>query len=253
MVRAVEAKIVDRIRKLLALSRSSNEHEAAAAAARAAELMAAHQLEAATLAEDEPPPPVEAHEIETRGQAVSWRGALASGVAYSFGCRMFWRPRREGGKLSVQLMVVGRSGDVDGVRYMYLYLSREVDRLANRAWNGRHEHARQLESARSWKNAFRLGAAVIIARRLREARDHAMNAARTAGDDQTARALVRVERDTDAVEQFMARLGTRKKPAPMVSAPNALGAGMAAAGSVDLGSDHRRLGRPVARLVGRSG
>jgi hypothetical protein len=251
MVRAVEAKIVDRIRKLLALSRSSNEHEAAAAAARAAELMAAHQLEAAMLAEDEQPS-IDAHEIETTGQAVSWRGALASGIAYSFGCCMFWRPRREGGKLSVQLMVVGRSGDVDGVRYMYLYLSREVDRLANRAWNQRHEHARQLESARSWKNAFRLGAAATIARRLRAARDQALQAARAAGHEPTAHALVRIERDTEAVEQFMAQLGTRKKAPPTVSAPNALGAGMVAAGSVDLGSDHRRLGRPVARLTGRS-
>ncbi|HUH05804.1 MAG TPA: DUF2786 domain-containing protein [Kofleriaceae bacterium] len=252
MVRVVEGKIVDRIRKLLALSQSSNQHEAAAAAARAAELMTAHHLHAAMLADDETPAPIDAHEIETTGQAVSWRGSLASGIAYSFGCRMFWKPGYRDGKRFVRSMVVGRPADVDGVRYMYLYLRNEVDRLAREAWDALPGFDRQSSSARSWKNAFRLGAAVTIARRLREARDQALQAARTAGDDRTSRALVRVERDTDAVEQFMAQLGTRKKAPPTVSAPSGLGAGMAAARDLDIGSDHRRLGRPVARLAGRS-
>lgn len=248
----MEDKIVERIRKLLALSQSANEHEAAAAAARAAELMAAHQLHAATLTQAAPDP-IGAHEIDRGGHAVSWRGILANGIAQSFGCRMYWKQGRQDGARYARTMVVGRAGDVDGVRYMYLYLSSEIERLAADAWTALPDRDRMCARPRSWKNAFRLGAATTIAGRLREARVQALQAARArataTGDDQAAHALVRVERDAAELEQFMARLGVRRKAAPTISAPGALGAGIAAARDVDLGTDHRRLARPMRRLT----
>ena len=42
-------KMVDRVRKLLSLANSANEHEAAAAAAQAADLMVQFEIEAAML------------------------------------------------------------------------------------------------------------------------------------------------------------------------------------------------------------
>lgn len=74
----VIAPVLDKVRKLLELAKSANEHEAATAAARAAELMLKHQIEEADL---EAVKPAGEHRIDPAGHEVIDRGGrqLAEG------------------------------------------------------------------------------------------------------------------------------------------------------------------------------
>src|SRR4051812_14047841 len=90
----VNAPIIDRIRKLLSLAQSKNEHEAAAAAAKAAELMRKHEIDQAVLAAtapgETPPEEIVTDGIgEKRGKSVSWRVLIGQGVAAATGCRQW--------------------------------------------------------------------------------------------------------------------------------------------------------------------
>lgn len=246
----VNEKIADRLRKLLALSQSSNQHEAAIAAARAAELMAEHQIEAAMLAEAEREP-IDQEVLETFGTRVTWKGMLANGISYSFGCRVYWSRGIDEGKRWTRLMIVGRKADADAARYTFHYLCNEVNRLATSAWDARHSDKTLFHTAREWKNGFRVGAASTIAQRLRQARDESLARARGRQDDEAPRvaaALLRLERDEAELDAFMARLGLRHSRSRITASGSGMCAGTAAGHSVDIGADRNRLGRPVARL-----
>jgi hypothetical protein len=81
-------KIIDKIKKCLALSSSSNEHEAAAALRQAQKLMAAHGISDLDLQA------AEAAEKRSRAGAVkypaNWEAALADKIAEAFGCRLIF-------------------------------------------------------------------------------------------------------------------------------------------------------------------
>lgn len=245
-------KILDRIRKLLALARSSNPHEAAAAAARAAELMAQHQLAEASLERE-----VEAvgeHELDRCGRKVTWKSMLARGVCLACGCDCYWARPWIDGAGGRSLRIIGRAADVDAARYLYAYLVREIERLTRAAWNGRHSHAKAMESARAWKNAFRSGAASEIARRLRTARQDALDAARkrAVDDAATSEALVRVDRDAAAVTDYMSRLHLVSARRALVSSATGLYQGTLAGQQVNLGGNPG-LHSPARQLTGGHG
>ena len=88
---AVISAIEDRIRKLLALADSPNEHEAAAAAEKAQELMLRHGIELATVAASTHQP-LKVDEHVASGKVDPWRGILASAVASSAGGRVVRHP-----------------------------------------------------------------------------------------------------------------------------------------------------------------
>jgi hypothetical protein len=156
--------IVDRIRKLLELSKSSNEHEAAAAAARAAELMHKFEIDQAVIAAMQPGDAT-LEEIITDGignkdgKSTSWRVLIGQGVAAATGCRQW----SAGGRMEA----MGTRSAVGTWNYLCQYLAREVDRLAGDAWD---DKSTELWSTnpRIWKNAFRVGAAQVIHTRLIE-------------------------------------------------------------------------------------
>jgi hypothetical protein len=84
--------IVDKVKKLLALSKSSNPNEAAAAAARAAELMFEHKIEAADLeitgGAKRPVEAVTEATLSNGDWREFWKGQLAEAVARSMSCRV---------------------------------------------------------------------------------------------------------------------------------------------------------------------
>lgn len=193
MTEAASTKIQERLEKLLRLANSGNEHEAAVATARAAELMTKYQLE-------EPQPdgiertPVVDVAIDVFGRRVTWRGILASGIAYAFGAGLYWS--RDA--FQTELKLVGRRDAVSAVQYMYKCLADEVNRLTDREW------ANLGYGARSWKSAFRVGVATTIAERLREARDETLKTARSAAvDDASSARLARIDEGMREVEQYM--------------------------------------------------
>jgi len=166
-----QEKIADRIRKLMKLSESTNEHEAAQAAARAAELMSEHDITEAMLkvANDtnEPEPNVPERIVEEgiedglTKQRVAWRDRILSALAGSLDLEGYF----SGGNLKV----FGRESHVQTWKYVGMYLVNEVDRLADQAWleNGK-DLAAVGQVARQWKGAYRLGAADVIHKRLYE-------------------------------------------------------------------------------------
>jgi hypothetical protein len=264
------SQIVDRIRKLLELSKSSNEHEAAAAAARAAELMRKHDLNEAMLrvtdSERHAEPIVEEGitGTKTEGRRVAWKVFIASGAAQALGIEMF----SCGGKI----LGMGRTSAIRTWDYLCQYLYREVDRLADEAWDGPIGHLARRDAgydqpARSWKNAFRVGASGVIAKRLRrqaseqetnKRSDVAAAAALTGPDtaNQTSRetqALAIIDHDRAEVEAaYMRRSASFGKATPIgqISSRSGLVAGRAAGATVNLTGGGRGLPAPAKAIKG---
>jgi len=164
------AKVIDRIRKLLELSKSANEHEAAAAAARASQLMHDHEIGEAMLRVTDSS--AQAEEIiegkldaeRQSGKRVAWKILIASGAAHALGLSKVWT---SGGTM----LALGRTTAVQTWNYVCQYLYNEIDRLVDEAWDGPVGHVARARSsytitARAWKNAFRYGAASTVTARL---------------------------------------------------------------------------------------
>ncbi len=258
--------IIDRIRKLLELTKSSNEHEAASAAARAADLMRKHEIDQAMLAvtdsERHAAPIVEDSISGTNasGKRVAWKCFIAGGAATAFGIQMFYH----GG----QIRGLGRKDAIQTWNYLCQYLYREVDRLADEAWDGEPGVLPRWNdvSPRSWKNAFRVGAAGVIAKRLRQqAKDSESSkradvaaAAALVGPaaNQTGRetqALAIIDRDRAEVEAEYKRrsVGFGKATSiGQVSSRSGLVAGRAAGASVNLTGGGRGLPAPAKAIKG---
>lgn len=241
-----DLKIVDRIRKLLALAQSSNPHEAANAAARAAELMAEHQIAEASIEVDgelggdlanAAGEAIDEQVVEQFARAVSWKAMLIGGLARAFGCRAIQR-RKDG---TVSLVIIGRPSDIDAFRYMWSYLTAEIDRLADEGWRT----ARSDSSARSWKNSFRVSAAAEVSRRLLETRQQAMTDARS--NPQAGAAMLKIDRHEDALTQYLADMGTRAGRPVRIRQNGGEDAGRAAGEQLNLGNNPG-LGRPARQL-----
>lgn len=153
--------VVAKVQKLLRLSTSNNPNEAALAAAKAQELIDRYQLTQTMLAveagdprqglDDEPIINFADAPLDSPKQLDRWRTTLAMILARRNACKI-WR-------LGPKLMIVGRPSDAETVRYVYGWLSGEVERLAVNQGAGK---------GRTWRNNFRLGVIDTIARKLRE-------------------------------------------------------------------------------------
>jgi hypothetical protein len=205
----MDENLLDKVRKLLRLAeRTTNEGEAAAAAGAAQRLIERHRLDVASIDLGEAhEAPVEAPEqtvldgAEGRRNKCAWRGSLASGVARANACRVYWTGPR--------LQIVGAPSDVATVRYLYAYLVREIDRIADTKSGGK-----------AWLHAWRMGAVSTVSQRLREAREEARREARAeaqasggAGGAAIVRVnagIARIERAESAVEAVMAAMKMRK-------------------------------------------
>ena len=192
------AKIIDRIAKLLKLAegKGTTPAEAATAAAQANRLMLKHNINQATVdGVDLDPSMLEAIErgvLWEGGRIVSWRMELACGVARLNQCRVLihaaTRPTHARPERRAHLSIIGRPSNSAVVSYLFTFLAREIDRLAKAADHG-------WESARSFRNSFRVGAVRTVLTRLSEDRDEQRREARFA---KQSAALVLVDKhDTD--------------------------------------------------------
>jgi hypothetical protein len=192
-------RIIDRVAKLLKLSKSDNVHEAAAAAAMAQSLIDRNKLDIAVVElammegdQSRPAEPVQTFQdpLCARPQKSTWVGRLGLQVSRANDCVAYWA-----GGGAMKLM--GRPSDAETCRYMFAYLVNEIERLT--AANTRGE-------GRTWKNNFRLGAVDAITAKLKEQRRQTRETFRRealekAGSDCTA--LVRVD---TALARMEARL-----------------------------------------------
>lgn len=157
-------KILELIRRLLALSTSSNEHEAAAAASKAQELLLKYNLEMSHIPQDK------GDEVE-RWDFLSphtdqWLDFLINAVCSANLCRVVkgyeWRDGTRDGNRWIagtkmrKFYLFGKKPNLEVAEFMYAYLAGEIDRLTPK------------KQKKAWINSFRLGAVTIISKRLRE-------------------------------------------------------------------------------------
>lgn len=162
---APNEKILDKIRKLLALSTSSNEYEAALAASKAQELLLKYNLEMSQLKQDV------GDEIERWNFRTpfrdSWLSYLMGAVASANLCRVVqgggWKTgRREwengpftAGERVREFYLFGKKPNLEVTEFMYEYLAAEIDRLTPR-------------KGAKYVSSFRIGAVTTIDKRLKE-------------------------------------------------------------------------------------
>lgn len=240
--------VVDKVRKLLRLSTSSNAHEAALAAAKAQELIDRHQLAQVTL-ELETPTSVAALEpiqnfhdapLDRPTRLDQWRGRLASCLARANACRIyFFGPR---------IMLIGRASDAETVRYLYAWLVQEVDRLAEADGAGK---------GRTWRNNFRHGVVDGINAQLKRQRQTFAETMRHEASG-NAHALVRVNQalarmndrqcEVDAWMREHLNLAARRS-SPINYDAAARDAGRQAGASIAIGKARRGLSSGTKRLT----
>jgi hypothetical protein len=248
------AKIADKIRKLLDLSKSANQHEAASAAVRAAALMSEYELTEAEvrLTDDRAAENIDRRHFlfEDDGQRrrrCAWQEAISSALARSLGCKdYYWNS---------QPVVLGRESACQTWRYTCHYLFREVDRLCEEAWAWEAEEAQAAgQHGKAWKNAFRMGAATEIAIRLRE---ETQRVQKTRDMDLPLRperhhALILLRRDHEEVESAYKQISKKfKTMASIGSIRSRTGyeAGQEAGKGLSLGGSRAGLGAPAKRIA----
>ena len=157
--------MLDRIKKLLELGKSDNPNEAASAVEQAQKLMLEHNItelmletqqgdESSELIEDETLFISEARRIPR------WHNWLAQVLAEVNQCKAY--------QCRNEFRVVGRPYDAEVARYMFAYLTREIERLC------KHHSELRGNPGVAWRTDFCHGAVWTIKRRLlaaaREAR-----------------------------------------------------------------------------------
>lgn len=249
--------ILDKIRKLLALAKSADVHEAAAAAARAQSIIDKHKIDLALLQEEEQHEEDGASDEPIRRctdfvlftvarRLPMWKWDLAWSLCTANQCRPWTSTEynRSESKYERMCYVIGRPSDAQTVQYLHQYLCHEVDRLAK-------THAGK---GRTWLNNFRMGAVSEIERRLeqKQAYDHKAlkQSARTevkAGNEnalvKVENALARVEEQGTMVEKWMEAQDSMKyggSRSDTMHDPDGFAQGRAAGASVALGAGKTR-------------
>lgn len=125
-------KMIEKIRKLLALAQSANEHEAALAAERAQAMLAEYNIALSEVATEEKDAEDENIVIEVGGMTSSypWRRPLASAVAKMYFCEYFFQTIRSRSGSTDQHSFVGAAHNVSVACMMFKYLDETIDRLA---------------------------------------------------------------------------------------------------------------------------
>ena len=157
-------KILDRIRRLLALSTSSNDFEAALAASKAQDLLLKYNLEMSQIEQKEGDE-VERWNFRTPLQEI-WLDVLINGIATNNMCRVIrGKGYKEGHRNGAQFVasqqvrqyyMFGKKPNLEVTVYMYSYLAAEIDRLTPAGKTAKYVRA------------FRIGAAAKVAERMKE-------------------------------------------------------------------------------------
>jgi len=190
----MDTAILDRLKKLHALTTSSNEHEAALAAEKLSEMLLRHNLSMAA---------VEAHRIgaEARwkaddrvvGRPMLWEQSLINVICRTHDARVIADTRER------TWTIVAPADRIAALWFLYDRLRAEIVRLSEDGWRSTDADDRVIFSARSWKRAFAVGCVATIAARLREMRERVIA-------ETDSRALVTLMSDT-ADEQVAELIG----------------------------------------------
>lgn len=228
----MDERLLRKVRDLLKLaSRGGTEHEATAAAAAAQRLMETHGIDSAMLDTGDAPAPetvgVAKDPLDVKSSA--WKRQLAARLARANRCKLY--------RIGKELMIIGSPTRCASVRYLYAYLTREIESLAKREAYGH---------GRAYVHAWRIGCAARVGERVvaasAEARDQGLARAYARGGEG---AIVRVsshlatqeaeERSAAAIHQNIVK-GSRAPRGPRVTSRDGYTDGKEAGNRVHLGS-----------------
>lgn len=208
------AKTIDKVRKLLALSKNNtNENEVKAATSAADRLMQEHRISQAMLeAQDSSQSePMVRKVVSEGGRRTAWREYLLAALTLHYGCAWYLSSYRYGGsggrgggkgaKGVQSYTVVGRESDVAIVEYMYVHLQNEVERLCR--W---HAGGRGVKYALAWM----VGCAGGIAKQFDDMRAAARAQVSVVAHESTSSALAILDkRGTEAKTYMSSLVGTK--------------------------------------------
>lgn len=146
----MDIKIVAKIQKLLALSESSNEHEAHLAMLKAQELLAKHKLSLKEVKELS----VYNSAIKDKVTTISfkkakWKALLAKLIANNFGCYTYFKVRNTN-----MIAFFGREEDI---AICNIVLEYAVDSINSKVKRLRYEYSRNGYSTKGLENDYALG------------------------------------------------------------------------------------------------
>lgn len=209
----MNSALLTKIRALRALASSTNAHEAAAAAAAAERLIQEHRIAEADL--DTGETEIMGLVLDPMGaRSPTWKECLLAALETAHGCAGF--ARKVDGQ--VRCIVVGRKDDVETVRYLFTWLTAEIERLcaADPTLKGRRA-----------RYSFRVGAVAGVRDAMRAARETVRAGASSA-------ALVRLDARVAEAEAKLPRLPAQKPLRPSVDG-EAFANGHAAGQNIHMG------------------
>lgn len=178
-------KVIDTIRKLLAMANhpGSNEHEASLAMEKAQALLRNHNLSTFDI-KDKPDPSAVRHStfgIPDDRKGSAWRILLADGIAQANQCRVL--------QSGHSIIVIGRPENVEVVWDLYKFVVEQVEKFNTQSW--------KVYEGTEKKGMFKRGFYLGCTRRIRERLAAELRAAQQA--ESMTRALV-VVRDAELVQ-----------------------------------------------------
>lgn len=194
---------VDKVAKLLRLSKSSNENEAALAASRAQEIMDRYKIDILGVDENNtengkaPEPIIDnalGEELESGARLASWKWRLFVTIGKHNQCKGY-----KG--FSGGIAIVGRPSDAKIVRQLFVWLVKEIDRVT-------HRHCPK-GMGRVFVNNYRYGCTETVIERLEalRAENLAKMKAETGGNGMALmridNALIKMDKQLAAVQGFM--------------------------------------------------
>lgn len=157
----MEERILDKIRKVLALTTSPVEGEAQAAAAMLQKLLAKHNLQMADLEQrGAAKAGISTKNLDLGKAAFKWKHNLAFGMADFYFCHAVFQTR-------TGFTFVGRPDNVETLEALYNWLVEQIKVIARET---RRQQATHIDPLR-WQLHFGLGAVNRLLERLKEQRD----------------------------------------------------------------------------------
>ena len=154
--------IIEKIKKLLALANSSNEHEAALAASHAQRLLSEHNLAMADIEATHKPDKADKVETNVSKTLPKWVRHLSAGVSTAFDCQAIHHPAT--GKMSF----IGVGADVQVAAYTFAYLDRTVRKLCTNYMKHHVSSSIANRHRELMRQSYYLGAVSTINTRLRD-------------------------------------------------------------------------------------
>ncbi len=127
------SSIIEKIKMLRELSKSSNINEATAAALAADKLIQKHRIAEEELKVSLPGIIEDSNVLYETSRITAWKNNLAAVIAENYGCTLIIKQSydsKEASRRTSRYHLVGLKSDIDIVRYMFGWLSLEIERLA---------------------------------------------------------------------------------------------------------------------------